>query len=92
MQDPPQTPLYTFTPGQTEGVKWTSWVTILCSLQSSLKAQEAAWLSLAARLAEVLPPLHFNKATQEDLNRKQGGCKEGQHIQDCEHLGASAKA
>ena len=32
--------------GEVEGVKETAWVAVLLSFQSSLKAQEAAWLAL----------------------------------------------
>lgn len=57
-------------------VEWTAWVAVLCALEGALKAQEAAWLTLAAWLQEICPALALNKAAQEQLHSQQRACGE----------------
>ncbi len=62
--------------GEAERVEDAPRVAVLAgALEEALKAHKAAWLRLAARLLEVLPPLDLHEVECEDLQRDQRVCR-----------------
>jgi len=60
--------------GVAQGVEDAAWVAVIGTLEHALQAEESAGLSLAAWVAEVLPPLALHECIGEQSGHQQGAC------------------